>query len=55
MHLSYKGWMFKIPLNAARTSGVNASFSYGQRVSRRLTKVFRKQAVGTYHNPFSCI
>ena len=42
---SYNRWMFKIPLNTARTSGVNASFSYGQRVSRRLTKCFRKQAV----------
>lgn len=52
---SYNRWMFKIPLNTARTSGVNASFSYGQGVSRRLTKCFRKQAVGTYHNPFSYI
>ena len=47
--------MFKIPLNTARTSGVNAYFSYRKRVSRRLTKVLRKQAFGTYHNPFSYI
>ena len=52
---SYKRWMFKIPLNTAKTSGINASLSYRQRVSRKLTSVFRKQAVDTYHNLFNFI
>ena len=63
---SYKPWMFRIPPNTANTSGTKSevvscrahSFSlpYLQGVSENwLSKVFKKQGVGTFYKPFKTI
>ena len=61
---NYKPWIFKTPLGRKHkpkgtakkgASGIRVPLPYMQGVSEQLTRVFRKQGVGTYHKPVNTI